>query len=265
MKKAILIVSVGTSQIEALENTTLRLQEEVTERFAEYQCYVAFSSQHILKKMNEKSEVPYLSIEEAFEQMIADGIKEVVIQSTNLLNGLESDSMLAQIEANRSRFGSVQVGRPLLSTKEDYIKTLQVILSAVELEEEEALVLIGHGTNHLSNSTYQNLEYTAYTTGNRNVFVGTMEGEKSQRMTLRKLGVSGFKKVRLMPLLFVAGYHARKDIAADSGSWKSVLEEAGYEVKPNLVGLGELAGIREIFMEHLNNAVCSGENEFLSK
>jgi len=255
MKKAILIVSVGTSQLEALENTTLRLQEEAAKQFEEYQCYVAFSSQNIIKKMNEKSPISYLGIAEAFDHIYADGAQEVVVQPTNLLNGLESDSMLEQIEMNRARFKRVRVGRPLFSTKEDYIKTLQVILSEVELEEEEALVLIGHGTNHLSNSAYQNLEYTAYTTGNRNVFVGTMEGEKSQRMTLRKLGVSGFKKVRLMPLLFVAGYHARKDIAADSGSWKSVLEEAGYEVKPTLVGLGEIAGIREIFMGHLQTAM----------
>ena len=251
MKKAILIVSVGTSQIEALENTTLRLQAEVAEQFAEYQCYVAFSSQHILEKMNAKSEMPYMGIADAFEKMYAEGAKEVIVMPTTLLNGLESDSMLEQIEKNRERFGKVLVGRPLFSTKEDYIKTLQVIISEVELEEEEALVLIGHGTNHLSNSTYQNLEYTAYTTGNRNVFVGTMEGEKSQRMTLRKLEASGFKKVRLMPLLFVAGYHAKKDIASESGSWKSVLEESGYEVVPNLVGLGEIAGIREIFIEHL--------------
>ena len=81
------------------------------------------------------------------------------------------------------------------------------------------------------------------------------EGEKSRKMTLRKLGVSGFKKVHLLPLLFVAGYHARKDIAAESDSWKSVLEEAGYQVIPNLIGIGELAGIRSIFIEHLKNAM----------
>ena len=153
MKKAILIVSVGTSQLEALEHTTLRLGEEVTERFAEYTCYVAFSSKHILRKMNEKSQTPFLGIAEAFEQMYVDGVEEVIVQSTNLLNGLESDSMLAQVEENRTRFASVRVGRPLLNTKEDYIKTLEVMLETVSLEEGEALLCIGHGTNHLSNAT----------------------------------------------------------------------------------------------------------------
>ena len=119
------------------------------------------------------------------------------------------------------------------------------------MEEEEALVLVGHGSSHLSNATYQNLEYTAYTTGHRQIFVGTVEDEKSQRMTLRKLGLTGYHKVRLMPLLCVAGYHAKKDIAADSDSWTSILEAAGYQVTPALVGLGEMEGIRAVFMEHL--------------
>lgn len=255
MKKAILIVSVGTSEIEALENTTLCLQREIEKAFEDYNCYVAFSSQHILEKMNAKSEGAYKSVSDMFDKMYQEGIEEIVVQPTNLLSGLTSDSMLEQIERNRERFKKIQIGKPLLHTKEDYIKTLQAVLSEVEPKEEEAIVLIGHGTSHLVNNTYQNLEYTAYTTGHRNIFVGTMEGEKSQRMALRKLSVSGFKKVHLMPLLFVAGYHARKDIAADSDSWKSVLEEAGYEVMPNLIGLGEVAGIRMIFMEHLRTAM----------
>ena len=92
------------------------------------------------------------------------------------------------------------------------------------------------------------------------MFVGTME-EKSQRMALRKLGVSGYKKVRLMPLLFVAGYHAKKDIAADANSWKSILEEAGYEIEPFIIGLGEIKGIRELFIEHLQAAMLGRNSE----
>ncbi len=260
MKKAVLIVSVGTSRLKALDNTTLQLKKEAEERFVDRKCYVAFSSRHILQKMNEKSEETYLGVEEAFANMLSDGIEDVVIMPTNLLNGLESEDMLKQIELNRAHFQCVRVGRPLLSAKEDYIQTVEALLKEVALEEDEALVLIGHGTNHLSNSTYQNLEYTAYITGHRNIFVGTMEGEKSQRMTMLKLGASGYKKVRLMPLLFVAGYHAMKDIAADSGSWKSVLEEAGYEVTPQLTGLGEMESIRTIFMGHLQ-AVLEKDTE----
>ena len=54
-----------------------------------------------------------------------------------------------------------------------------------------------------------------------------------------------------MPFLFVAGYHALKDISAESGSWRSVLTEAGYEVRSIIKGLGEQKRIREIFISHL--------------
>lgn len=258
MKKGILLVSVGTSQPEAFEKTTLCLQKEIEERFAGWNCYVAISGAHILKKMNEKSETQYFSVAEAFAQMVSDEIEEAVVQPTYLLNGLENDSMLEQIELHKTRFRHLGIGKPLFSEKEDYIKTLHTILEEVNPEEDEALMLVGHGTSHLSNSSYQNLEYTAYTQGRRRVFVGTME-EKSQRMALRKLSVSGYKKVRLMPLLFVAGYHARKDIAADSNSWKRILEENGYAVKPVIVGLGEIEGIRAIFMKHLEKAMSDKE------
>ena len=262
MKKGILLVSVGTSQLEAFEKTTLRLQENIQERFSEWSCYLAISSAHILKKMNEKSKKAFLSVAEAVAQMISDGMEEVVIQPTYLLNGLENANLLEQLELAKAKFKRVEIGKPLLSGKEDYIQVLHTILEEVHLEDDQALVLVGHGTSHLSNATYQNLEYTAYTQGLRNIFVGTME-EKSQRMALRKLQVSGYKKLRLMPLLFVAGYHARKDIAADTNSWKCILEENGYEVKPVIIGLGEIEGIRKIFMQHLETAMSFDAAELL--
>lgn len=273
-KKAILVVSIGTSQIEALENTTIRLAEEMQERFPEYAYYTAFSSQYILEKIKKQSGLKLFSISEALKQITADGIGEVFVQPTHLLRGLETDKLEKQItkyqvsenEVDLTSYNvsdkgikkdikslilKIHIGTPLLTTKEDHINTLRVILDEVELEEDEALVLIGHGTTHSANNTYEYLEHTAYVQGYRNVFVGTMEGGKSQRMTLQKLAASGYKKVCLMPLLFVAGYHAKKDILAESGSWKQILKEAGYEVRPVMKGLGEYKGIRDVFIQHL--------------
>ena len=250
--KAILLVSVGTSQTKALEKTTLCLKEEIEKKYNR-KCYVGYSSRFILSKMKEKGG-DYSGIEEAMQQMVSDGVSEVLIQPTFLLNGVESEDMREQIEPYREKFAHIRIGKPLFSEKTDYIKTLRVILDEVRLEEDEALVLIGHGTGHQSGTAYQNLEYTAYTQGMRNVFVGTVADEKSRRMALRKLGVSGYRKVRLMPLLFVAGVHAAKDIDGGETSWRGILCEAGYEVTLQLLGLGEFEGIRDIFLEHLEAA-----------
>ena len=258
-KKAIFLVSVGTSQTTALQNTTLRLRDEIEEKY-NTKCYVGYSSQFILNKMKAKDD-SCQGIAEAMETMLSDGVEEITVQPTFLLNGVEKEDMLEQMKPYREKFAHISFGKPLFSEKADYIRTLQAILDEVKPAEDEALVLIGHGTNHQAGTAYQNLEYTAYTQGMRNVFVGTMSGEKSERMTLRKLGVSGYRKVRLMPLLFVAGFHAKRDIDGGERSWRSILEEAGYEVTAQLTGLGEMAGVRSLYMEHLEVAAREKDAE----
>ena len=62
-------------------------------------------------------------------------------------------------------------------------------------------------------------------------------------------------KVILAPFLMVAGDHATNDLAGDEeDSWKSCFEADGYQVECVLRGLGEYAGIRQILLEHLQEA-----------
>ena len=51
-----------------------------------------------------------------------------------------------------------------------------------------------------------------------------------------------------MPLMIVAGEHAKEDMAGEEeNSWKSLFEKEGYEVYTILKGLGEYRSIRERF------------------
>lgn len=250
MNKAILIISVGTSETAALEATTMRMQQEAAEKFR-LPCYVAYSSKFVLKRMQEKGTGDYRGIADTVAQMKADGIEEAYVQPTYLLNGVEMEDMTAQLTEAAGTDLSVKISRPLLMGKTDYIQTLEHILDDVKLTEEEALVLIGHGTNHLANTTYQNFEYTAYMQGCRNVFVGTMKDDRSRQMVLRKIAASGYRSIRLMPLLFVAGYHAKKDLINGENSWQQTLTEAGCEVSIYMKGLGEIPGIRNMFLQNL--------------
>ena len=62
----------------------------------------------------------------------------------------------------------------------------------------------------------------------------------------------------LQPLMIVAGDHANNDMAGDEeDSWKSVFQADGYEVVCRLKGLGELEGIRRMFVDHAEMAVRS--------
>ena len=82
-----------------------------------------------------------------------------------------------------------------------------------------------------------------------------MEGFPNLQNVQTKLEITGCKKVVLMPFMLVAGDHAKNDMAGEEDSWKSELEENGYEVRVILRGLGEFRGIRKMFAEHITAVI----------
>ncbi len=59
----------------------------------------------------------------------------------------------------------------------------------------------------------------------------------------------------LKPLMYVAGDHARNDMAGgEEDSWLTLLENDGYRVTPILEGLGENPAVRAIFLDLLEQA-----------
>ena len=91
--------------------------------------------------------------------------------------------------------------------------------------------------------------------GYENTYVGTVEGFPGLDYVIRRLKLRQIKKVYLMPLMIVAGDHARNDLAgAEEDSWDSILKAAGFETQIILKGLGEIDAIAEMFVEHLRQA-----------
>ncbi len=52
--------------------------------------------------------------------------------------------------------------------------------------------------------------------------------------------------------MLVAGDHAINDMASDENSWKTKLLAEDIDVEVILKGLGEVKGIQDIYMNHLN-------------
>ena len=52
MKKAILVVSFGTSYLDTLEKTIENAENQIRKSFSEYDIYRAFTSHKIIKKLN---------------------------------------------------------------------------------------------------------------------------------------------------------------------------------------------------------------------
>ncbi|HIY63408.1 MAG TPA: sirohydrochlorin cobaltochelatase [Candidatus Mediterraneibacter stercoripullorum] len=254
MKKGILVVSFGTSHLDTMGKTIEVIEKEMEERFQECNVYRAFTSGMIIRKLKRTEGISVDTVPEALSRMASDGIEEVIIQPTHIINGIENDRMMEDLMEHMSLFKRIRVGKPLLSSVEDYKKAIHAVMAETELDDGEMLVLMGHGTDHHANSAYPTLEYTFHALGYSQVLVGTVESFPELKNVMAKLKISEKKKVALMPFMLVAGDHAKNDMAGEEDSWKSQLEEEGYEVRVIMKGLGEFRGIRQIFMEHIEEA-----------
>lgn len=254
MKKGILIVSFGTSHLDTLEKTIQVIEKDAAEKFPAYGVYRAFTSTVIIRKLKKTCGFFVDTVEEALKRMAADGIEEVIVQPTHIINGIENDAMTESLTRHRGMFRRLCTGKPLLSSVDDYKKAVHAVMTQTELAEDEVLVLMGHGTDHHANSAYPTLEYTFHALGYAQVLVGTVESFPELKNVMSGLKASGKKKAVLMPFMLVAGDHAKNDMAGEEDSWKIRLEEEGYQVRTILKGLGEFEGIRKIFLEHIEEA-----------
>lgn len=250
-KKGLLVVSFGTSYHETRVKTIERLEAELSAAFPERRLYRAWTSSMIRKKLKERDQISILSVAEALAQMADDGIKDILVQPTHIINGTENDLMTAAVEARRGDFQRVALGKPLLYATEDYFAVIDALVKKYPLREDTALLLMGHGTEHYADSAYAALDYMMKAAGHPNFFVGTVEGYPDFNTMLRLLKKSPYQKVHLVPLMIVAGDHANHDmVGEDENSWKSRLTEMGFIVSYACKGLGEIKEIRDIFLYH---------------
>ena len=250
-KKAVLVVSFGTTYRETLEKNVAAIEQAVAAAMPERELRRAFTSGMVMARLKKRDGLDIHNVAEALDALAREGFADVVIQPTHIMNGDEYDK-LRRLAAPFSGRLRLHFGAPLLTTLEDYRALCRVLLAELPaLEEGEALVLMGHGTGHYANGAYTQLDYMLRDLGHR-AFVGTVEGYPMLEEVLRRLQEHPeVKRVCLAPLMIVAGDHAQNDMAGDEeDSWKSRLEQAGYAVRCHVAGLGELPGVRAMFAAH---------------
>ena len=262
-KKAILAVSFGTSFHETREKTIDRIEADLAAAYPEYTLYRAWTSKMIIAKLKKRDGIVVPTVAEAVEQMISDGVQELIVQPTHIINGIENDLMKEDVLAKQDAFEKIAFGDPLLTTTEDNAAVLQAVMSEFpELSEDEALVFMGHGTTHYANTVYAALDYTFKDLGYLRSFLGTVEAYPSMESLKKQLRALAPKKVTLAPFMVVAGDHANNDMAGeDEDSWKSQFETEGYQVSCVLKGLGEYPSVRKIYAAHTEAARKSLEEQ----
>lgn len=252
-KKAILVVSFGTSHDDTRAVTIDAIEADVQKAYPDYQIYRGWTSKMIMAKILKRDGIKILNVTEAMEAMKADGITDVIIQPTHVINGIENDLMKEDALAFQKDFHSIKFGNPLLTSEVDNeIVITSIVEEFSHLEKDEVLVLMGHGTTHYANAIYAALDYEFKDKGHSNVFLGTVEAYPSMETLLKMVSVYAPKKVVLAPFMIVAGDHAKNDMSGeDEDSWYHQFKNAGYEVSCVLKGLGEYPSIRQLFLKHI--------------
>lgn len=256
---AILVVSFGTSYNDSREITIGAIENAIQEAYPEYEVRRAFTSQIIIDKLAERDGLEIDNVTEALDRAVADGIKNLIVQPTHLMDGLEYTDLVDELAEYEEDFEQIVVGDPLLTSEEDYTKVITAITDATaEYDDgQTAIVFMGHGTEAESNHIYADMQEKLTAAGFENYFVGTVEATPSLDDIVAALSAKGnYTKVILEPLMVVAGDHANNDMAGDEeDSWKTALEAEGYEVECLIHGLGENEAIQQIYVDHVQAAV----------
>lgn len=248
-KLAILLVHFGTTYKDTWELTISKFYNEVSKIYPDTHIEEAYTSRIIIRKLKERG-VERLTPSEAMENLKRLGFTHILVQSTHIINGVENDTLKDELEFFKKDFKVIRMGMPLLSTLNDYKEITGIIAKDIgNLNNNEAVVLVAHGTHHHASSAYTMMEFVFQEEGYKNFFIGTIEGYPDIQSVVNRLNKNNIKKIKLLPFMFVAGNHSKIDIARD---WYEKLKELGFEVEFNLKGLGEYEGIRRIFLEHIN-------------
>ncbi len=257
-EKELLVLSFGTSFNDSRRLTVGAIEDDIEKAFPDYSVRRGFTSNIIIDHVKKRDNVSIDDIDESLRRAVDNGVKELVVQPTHLMNGLEYDELKEKIAKYESSFEKISIGEPLLTSDEDFKEVEKAITEwTSEYDDgETAICFMGHGTSAESNAVYKKMQDMLTADGYTNYFIGTVESTPSIDDVKNAVKAGNYKRVVLEPLMVVAGDHANNDMAGDEeDSWKSVFEAEGYKVECLVRGLGENEKIRQLYVNHAKKAV----------
>ena len=291
-EKELLVVSFGTSFNDSRVNDIGGVEKALQEAYPDWSVRRAFTAQIIINHIWARDGEVIDNVDQALQRAVDNGVKQLVIQPTHLMHGAEYDELMESVDQYKDKFESVEVAEPLLGEVGADASTINadkeaaakaVVAEAVKVagfdsveamdQDGTALVLMGHGTSHEANVTYDQLQEQMKQLGYKNVFIGTVEGNPADTAlpeVKKAVEAAGYTKVIIRPMMVVAGDHANNDMAADEeGSWYYGFVNGGeFEVEGadepvdigagfgadnvtcQIEGLGRIADIQKMYVDH---------------
>jgi cobalamin biosynthesis Co2+ chelatase CbiK len=277
----ILVVSFGTSFNDSRVADIGGIEKAIAAAFPDWSVRRAFTAQIIMNHVLARDGEAIDNVTQALDRAVASGVKNLIVAPTHLMHGAEYDELVAALKPYEDKM-TIVVSEPLLgevgadatvvnADKETVAKA--VVAAAAKaagfgsIEDADkagvAFVLMGHGTSHEANVTYDQMQTVMDKLGYKNVFIGTVEGEPKDTecsAVIDKVKNAGYKKVILRPLMVVAGDHANNDMAdpEDPESWLSQFTASGNftdGVECQIAGLGEIPDVQKVYVDHVTAVV----------
>lgn len=257
VKKAIVLVAFGTSDPEAAKAFDL-VEKRAKERFPGVELRWAYTSRMIRAKLAKQGKL-LDSPEVAFAKLMDEGYTHIAVLSLHTIPGEEFHELYqnARLFGQMSGgFQKVLVARPLLSSSKDMDTVAEALLKTIPGRKPgDAVIFMGHGTEHHPADVVYKAMNQVFQEQDANAFVAAVEGSSSLEEVIPKLKKRKVKRVYLVPLMSVAGDHAKNDMAGDDeDSWKSILTAKGFKVEPILRGTAEIPEIVDVWLDHLKSA-----------
>jgi len=268
-KPAIVIAAFGTSTKARITYDVFGGQLE--KALPGYEIRWAFTSKIIRKRVNaEKAKQGAVerlhSLQEVLASLEAEGVVKVAVQPLHLFPGFEYNKVLESAK----NFPGLGIGAgETLFQRSDALREIVGLLSKDFLTDEEGVnVLVAHGsplTQAAANSAL--LDLNRYVSSSfPNVLLGCIDGVVPKEEAMAKAKAHPGKKVRFIPLMYVAGDHVMNDIMGEDGreSWRDEAEAAGKTVDAPTVdvngdkyfrGLGLLPEVNEAIIREIKRVL----------
>ena len=133
-EKELLVVSFGTSYNENRAATIGGIEGALEKAFTGYSVRRGFTADIIIEHVLRRDGVKIDNVQEALQRAKDNGVKELLVQPTHLMNGYEYGDLRKELEDNwADDFETIRIGAPLLTSDKDFT---DVALALVERSEE---------------------------------------------------------------------------------------------------------------------------------
>jgi sirohydrochlorin cobaltochelatase len=123
----LLVLSFGTSYNDSRRLTIGAIENDLEAAFPDYSVRRGFTSNIIINLVQERDGALIDNVDAALTRAVNNGVKNLVVQPTHLMHGLEYDELVNKVAQYSDAFEKVVISEPLLSSDNDFARVEKAI------------------------------------------------------------------------------------------------------------------------------------------